>query len=130
MSIGAPIPNPPLPVSAGNVFSLFFPLLNPDGTPATYTAPVAYFSLAATSYPVEGSTPALSKNSLPLGGVRIFQTMIKSVNTWVVYVDFVETDTENQPPGSHYYQLRIVDGSDVGTVATGNLVILATITRE
>jgi hypothetical protein len=121
--------NCPVTVSQGDVFSLYFPLLSPDGTPTIYTAPVGYFSLALTPYPIEGATPALSKDSVLVGGVRIFQTTINLVSTWVAYVDFVAADTEGQTPGGHYYELMVVDGSNEAFVATGQVVIAATITR-
>jgi hypothetical protein len=121
--------NPPETVSQGDVFSLYFPLLNPDGTPATYIAPVAWFSLAFTPYAVEGAMPALSKNSSIEGGVRIFQVLINSINTWVSYVDFSAADTDGLSPGGHYYELLIVDGGAQSTVATGAVNINPTITR-
>lgn len=112
--------NPLKPVTIGDTFNLVFPILNSDGSPATFSSPQASFALAEGALPIEGDIPILEKNS-PNNGLTITQQSINSVLTWVATVYFLSADTQAIDPGNHFFWLRIVDGVNIDTVATGLL---------
>jgi hypothetical protein len=115
-------------VTAGDAFSLTFPILDASGVPSVYSAPVASFAVSAWPFAINDQTPALEKTS-PSNGVTIVQQTVNGVLTWVATVSFVTADTESPVlmPGAHFYQLRVVDGGPGQTVATGTLLINPTI---
>ena len=115
-------------VTAGDAFSLTFPILDASGVPSVYSAPVAAFAVSAWPFATNDQTPALKKTS-PSNGVTIAQQTINGVMTWVATVSFVTADTESPGlmPGAHFYQLRVVDSGSGQTVATGTLLINPTI---
>jgi hypothetical protein len=118
--------NAPLLISQGDKFTMTFPLNDESDQPADYDTPEVVFELFKRSYAIEDETPILIKDSGSRGGVRV----VKSGSQWTAYADFLADETKGNPyvhPGSHYYQLRVIDGvNDRGTVATGLLVIKAT----
>lgn len=119
--------NPELVISEGDVFTQRFPILDFGGDPVPLTNPSAFWGLFPLEHLIDGDQPILSKDSVT-GGIRVVQ----EGTTWVVYVDFIVVDTEdniNIPMGKHYWELRIVDETDEEpgqTVATGILTILPT----
>jgi hypothetical protein len=118
--------NEPLTISQGDTFTMTFPLSDESDQPADYDAPEAVFELFKRSYAIEDETPILIKDSGSRGGVRLTQ----DAGQWTAYVDLLPDETKGNPvvhAGSHYYQLRVIDGeNDRGTVATGLLVVKAT----
>lgn len=111
---------------AGDVFSLRFPILNPDGTAAAFTDPEGVYAIGSRPKPIDGETPLILKTTTPAAGARILQES----GTWVLYVDFAEADTQDIAPGVRYHEARIVDVSNIFTVATGTVTVYPTIIRE
>lgn len=117
-------------VWAGDTVSLRFPIYNKDGIPAPYTAPVGYFAADANAAGLTGDTPILAKHS-PASGATIAQETVDGVDgVWVLTVFLTEANTQVIESGVHYYEVRILDGVSVMTVATGTITIRPTIIRE
>lgn len=124
--------NPLKTVSQGDVFNLRFRLFNSAGTaPATYGAPVAYFALGDQAT-IEAGEEADFLNDSETGTVLVQQEEISNVDWWVVYVPFSSDDTleGDVQAGTHYYELKIIDGDAAQTVAKGLLKIEPTIIRD
>jgi len=122
---GMVVANQTQTVSAGDVFSLQFPILNTNGTPAVYTSPVAEFSLSFDAYPLNGATPLLLKSSSG-SSATLNQQIINGALTWVFTVNFTRADTLYITSGKHYFEVYVIGDE---TVATGILTINPTITR-
>jgi len=106
-------------IHAGETIQFSFPILNPDGTPASYNSPVAEFALSAHAFPLAGEILPVFKNS-PGNGA----TILKVGQTWTVTVSFSHSDTLSISSGLHYYSLDVIDGADQSVVSEGILEIL------
>ena len=124
--------NPLKTVSQGDVFNLRFRCFNNSGTgPASYSTPVAYFALG-DQQTIEAGEDADYLNDSATGTVLVQQEEISTVDWWIVYVPFSSDDTlaGDLQDGTHYYELKIIDGNAAQTVAKGLLQIEPTIIRD
>lgn len=114
---------------AGDTVILRWPVYTPDGLAANFESPQGEFALGAAATPADGETPLITKSSPGAGGLIDQQTVNGVSGVWVFTASLLEADTQGITPVDHYYEVRIIDGDTVLTVATGVLTIKTTIIR-
>jgi len=110
--------NAPIQITAGDTFSLVFPLLTPSGAQPNFSSPSAIFELFTTPFPMPWSTMVLEK-STGSGSATLAQVN----GAWVFTVNFAIADTESIIGGGFFFQVQVDDGLNKATVADGQIQI-------